>query len=202
MSVELVRGNMSRKVFLDVGANVGQNIRNFRNVYGSDYEVFSFEANPKGIAAIRQKYGSDPLVTIMEYAASDSDSTAQFYLGPGDVSVSSSLMSNKTTGIKHDRYVTVQTLDLSKWIRENFSSDDEIILYIDIEGAEYPVLTKLINDNMLGWFNEAYLEFHEKKLSGFDMQVHNNIYNTMIEHFQDKVYIFAKYQQEKYERIG
>ena len=58
-----------RKIFLDVGANKGQNIRNFRNVYGDDYEVFTFEPNPECIGHIKNKYESDEKVTIMQCAA-------------------------------------------------------------------------------------------------------------------------------------
>jgi len=191
-----------KKIFLDVGANTGTNIGNFRKHYGDDYYIYSFDANPKCIAEIKKKYDDDSKVTVMEYAASNEDGTAEFYLGPGETSVRSSLRSDKTTGISKDRNITVAKLDLSKWIKENFEESDQIILYLDIEGGEYDVLEKLIDENMLSWFNEVYVEFHETKLRNLDMDKHKFIYDKLIEVYDKNVYIHGKYQAGEYERVG
>ena len=191
-----------KKIFLDVGANTGTNIGNFRKHYGDDYDIYSFDANPKCIAEIKKKYDDDSKVTVMEYAASNEDGTAEFYLGPGETSVRSSLRSDKTTGISKDRNITVARLDLSKWIKENFEESDQIILYLDIEGGEYDVLEKLIDENMLSWFNEVYVEFHETKLRNLDMDKHKFIYDKLIEVYNKNVYIHGKYQAREYERVG
>tara|TARA_Y100000004_G_C8817176_1_gene370278 strand:- start:145 stop:723 length:579 start_codon:yes stop_codon:yes gene_type:complete len=191
-----------KKIFLDVGANTGTNIGNFRKHYGDDYDIYSFDANPKCIAEIKKKYDDDSKVTVMEYAASNEDGTAEFYLGPGETSVRSSLRSDKTTGISKDRNITVARLDLSKWIKENFEESDQIILYLDIEGGEYDVLEKLIDENMLSWFNEVYVEFHETKLRNLDMDKHKFIYDKLIEVYDKNVYIHGKYQAREYERVG
>jgi len=191
-----------KKIFLDVGANLGQNIGKFRKVYGDDYDIYSFDANPACIAEIKKKYDEDSKVNVMEYAASDEDGTAKFYLGPGEASHKSSLRSDKTTGISIDRNITVNKLDLSKWIKENFEESDQIILYLDIEGGEYDVLQKLIDENMLSWFNEVYVEFHERKLKDLDMSKHKFLYDKLIEVYNENVYIHGKYQADKYERVG
>lgn len=51
-------------------------------------------------------------------------------------------------------------IDLANFIRENFLPSDYLILKVDIEGAEYDVLDHLIQDNLLSWFNEMYIEYH------------------------------------------
>jgi len=57
--------------------------------------------------------------------------------------------------------VEVESIDLSKWITENFSKNDIIVLKMDIEGAEYAVLPKLIEDGTASYINRAFIEWHD-----------------------------------------
>jgi len=59
--------------------------------------------------------------------------------------------------------ITVECIDLSEWIKDNFSSNDYIILKTDIEGAEYEVLEKICNDGTIQYINEIYSEFHRTR---------------------------------------
>ena len=43
---------------------------------------------------------------------------------------------------------------------ETFTPEDYLILKLDIEGAEYDVLERLTDANLLGWLNELYVEYH------------------------------------------
>jgi len=198
-NVEPAKDNNSVKVFLDIGANEGQNITNFRKTYGNDYNIYTFEPNPECIKIIKEKYENDNKITIMEYAASHEDGVVDFYLG--ESTLSSSLRKDKTSYMSNKK-ISVKALDLSRWIRENFSLEDEIIFYLDVEGAEYNILEKLISDDMLKWFNEVYIEFHEKKLKDLDMKRHDELYNLLIDTYKDKVYMYKKYQRDLYNRIG
>lgn len=51
-------------------------------------------------------------------------------------------------------------IDLARFIKENFTPEDYLILKLDIEGAEYDVLERLLFCNVLGWLNELYVEYH------------------------------------------
>ena len=51
-------------------------------------------------------------------------------------------------------------IDLAGFLMNNFSSDDYLILKLDIEGAEYDVLERLIETNTISWLNELYAEYH------------------------------------------
>ena len=187
------------KVFLHVGANKGQNIPNIKKVYGDDYDIYSFEPNPECIKILKNTYGNDDKINIIEYAASDRDGISNFHLGTA--TMSSSLRKDKTSYMSN-KSILVNTLNLSRWIQENFTLEDEIILYLDIEGGEYDVLEKLISDNMLKRFSEVYVEFHETKLRDLDMKIHDKLYNILIDTYKDKAYIFDKHQKDLYDRIG
>jgi len=86
------------------------------------------------------------------------DGIEKFYIGHG---ASSSLIHGKTRGnLDFDNPIEVDCIDLSKWITENFDKDDYIILKMDVEGAEYKVLEKMINENTINYVNKLYVEFH------------------------------------------
>ena len=188
-----------RKIFLDVGANKGQNTDNFRKTYGDSYEIFAFEPDERIFEMLQEKFEDDSKVTLFHAGASNIDGEKTLYFGSH--SAGNSLREDKTT-FKSSRTAQVQTVNLSKWIQENFTKEDEIILYLDIEGEEYAVLQEIIDDDILDWFDEMYVEFHEKKLADLDIKVHDRIMQTLIDVLDKKVYIHAKYQDKDYMRIG
>lgn len=57
--------------------------------------------------------------------------------------------------------VEVESIDLSKWIIENFKKTDLIILKLDIEGSEYPVLKKMFENKSIEYVNYAFVEWHD-----------------------------------------
>lgn len=188
-----------RKIILDVGANKGQNVTNLRKLYGEDFTVYSFEPNPSCTSIFKTKWSGTPNVHLIEKAAYIFDGAQTFYLGR--TKESSSLRDDKTFNMSGESII-VDCIDFSKWIKNNLKKEDQIILYMDIEGAEYDVLDKMIEEDLLGWFNEVYMEFHQGKLRNLDPARHTKIYNKLIETYKENVYIWRLYQHQKYTRIG
>ncbi|MEO1450785.1 MAG: FkbM family methyltransferase, partial [Bacteroidota bacterium] len=58
------------------------------------------------------------------------------------------------------RLKQIPCVDLAAFVRQHCSADDYLILKMDIEGAEYKVLQRLIASELLPWFNEMYIEYH------------------------------------------
>lgn len=61
--------------------------------------------------------------------------------------------------------VEVESIDISKWILDNFSKDDFIVIKMDIEGSEYEVLPKMIEDASIDYINTIYIEWHDWQYS-------------------------------------
>ena len=59
--------------------------------------------------------------------------------------------------------VLVECIDLSQWIKKTFNPDDFIVLKTDIEGAEYEIFNKLMEDDTLSYINKLYGELHSRK---------------------------------------
>ena len=148
-----------RKIFLDCGAHKATSIKKFREEYpnADDYVIISFECNPKFKQILRDVDD----ITFYNKAICIKDGKTEFYLGKG---ASSSLIYGKTRGnLNFDNPIEVETIDLSKWIMDNFTKDDYIILKLDIEGAEYEVVEDLYETKILGYINEFHGELHGPK---------------------------------------
>ena len=163
------------KIFIDGGAHKGESLQAFLTYYPNDptsYDVYSFEANPSlidNLKEITRKTG----IELIEKAIWINDGYINFYSGD---SYSGTLMRNKTTGnINKNNPVKVECVNFDKWIKNTFSEDDYIILKLDIEGGEYDVLEKMINDGSIKYIDKLYIEWHAGKLKGFDMDRHDRL---------------------------
>ena len=54
----------------------------------------------------------------------------------------------------------LECIDFSEFLINNFTSKDYIIVKLDIEGAEYDVLKKLIDSGVISLIEELYVEYH------------------------------------------
>jgi FkbM family methyltransferase len=154
-----------KKVFLDCGANNGCSFRAFKEYYPDwrQYDVHCFEPNPW----FKSAFQSLP-VTYHPDAVWIEDGEMDFYLTG---MASSTLLEEKVKAQNKQvqALVKVPTIDLSKWIMENFNKDDHIVLKLDIEGAEYELVEKMEKDGSLEYISEVHGEIHGPKCGkGFD----------------------------------
>ena len=66
--------------------------------------------------------------------------------------------------------VSVESIDFSQWIKDNFSKEDYIFLKMDIEGSEYKVLPKMIDDGTITYIDSLVIEWHDCVLPDFKME--------------------------------
>jgi len=170
-----------RKIFIDCGANNGCSVRKFRRTKPDayEYEIHCFEANP-----VFSKHFENLGVSYHEKAVWVENEELTFYQienrAHGKESGASTLNQAKAhshTNVKLHP-MKVQAIDFSKWILDNFTEDDYIILKMDIEGSEYEVLPKMISDGSLGYVNVLLMEFHWEK-TGTPMSFHNDLINKI-----------------------
>lgn len=153
------------KVFIDAGAHAGSAMRKFMEEprYDDGWVIHAFEPNP--FIRTRERYPSKAI--IHRSAAWVEDGWADFYYNakkPTDDGAS--LIKEKRTGnLDVENPVSVQTIDFSRWLLDNFHESDTIVLKMDIEGAEYPVLRKMIKDGSIDIVDEIHLESHSRKVN-------------------------------------
>lgn len=155
--------NLFRKryIFIDGGAHIGESIKNFEqsSLYSEHpWEIFSFEANPYLIKYLPQK----PNLTVLNKAIWIHDEGVKFYLAK--FSESSSILKHKKTGELSKVPIKVDSVDFGQWLKRNFKLKDFIIVKLDIEGAEYEVLNKMLLDGTIRYVDEFHIEFHNTKV--------------------------------------
>jgi len=168
----MTRDNTKRRVFVDAGGFNGCSVERFRKDYDpqANFEIFSFEPNP----IFEDSYSEFENHTLIKKAVWISDGQMNFYLDRHDSDGSSLLVEKKTGNLDKKTPITVESVDLDSWIKKNFSTDDFIILKIDIEGAEYEVLSKMLKENSIDYLNSIFIEWHWNKI-GLSKATHDRL---------------------------
>ena len=148
-----------KKVLLDCGANKGQSYDVFfKNRDDADqYEIHCFEPSPTF-----SSYLSEKSATYHQEAVWIEDGTMDFY-DKGN-SLSGTIYKNKVDNKGGGEKIQVDCIDFSKIIIDNYNKDDYIIVKFDIEGAEYKVIEKMLEDKTFEYVNEFFVEFHGAKI--------------------------------------
>jgi len=143
--------------FLDCGAWTGCSVKLAKKLWPG-CECFSFEPDPRNFHELSKQ---DTI--IIKKAVWYKDSTTKLYLG---LSQSNSLFREKRSGeVNPNNFITVETIDLSKWILDNLKINDYIVLKLNVEGAEYDILEKMHKDGILHWIDEFFIQWHWNKIN-------------------------------------
>ena len=97
------------------------------------------------------------------------DEDIDFYIDTnGHKSQSCTALKEKNTveTIDKDAPVTVEAVDFTKMFLQKHKSDHYTVMKIDIEGAEYAVLQKMMKYGALSLVDELRIEFHGDKMDG------------------------------------
>lgn len=165
-----------RKIFIDCGANLGAVLADFIRKL-PDHDFYAFEPNGQLLASIHEEVDrtGHPHVTVYEQAAWTHDGTANLYLGHHE---SSTLLLGKRVPPVYDQQidyahpVPVRCVDFSTWLASEAGAEDHVTVKMDIEGAEYPVLRKMITDGTLNLISVLYIEWHHSRFP--DMPLHDH----------------------------
>ena len=160
-----------KKVFIDCGYNKGEVSKEFYQKLGDSFEYIAFEANPYLYEEYKDK---NSFVKLENKAVWVEDSVIDMYVVVVDkynkknpFTGASTLMKEKSKwnmkSHKKEEITKVQAFDFSKFILDNFDQNDEIIIKLDVEGAEYCILEKMIKTGSSSYINKLYVEFHDKK---------------------------------------
>lgn len=165
-----------KKIFIDAGGYTGDTVQLFLEKYpeSGKFEIFCFEPNPEFAT-----HYQDKSYTFLPYAVWIEDCDLDFYVSSKPLG--SSLLKNKQS--KHGvvkETIKVRAINFSQWIKDNFTIEDFIVLKLDIEGAEYDVLKHMIDQSSICYIKELYVDWHARKISGFDKNVHNELLEYLV----------------------
>lgn len=153
-----------RKVLIDGGYHLGQYTDSYLKK-NSGFEVYAFD--PIKFRPIPEG------VRFYNLAIWTKDETKPLHAGRRVDS--SSLVDTRAVDL--DKDTMVPCIDFSQWLKREFTSDDFIHLKLDIEGAEYEVLQKMMADKTIELIKELVCEWHMKisRSKESDQKIHDSV---------------------------
>jgi len=167
-----------KKVLLDCGSHLGQGLKHLSKLKTIDnsWEIHSWEANPHTFKQLLNTFEFKYKVNFYNQAVSDHDglikiniettkqkrSEIETDLGQGSSIVSLEQWNGGLHIGKFLKTEKIECIDFSEWIKKNYNQNDYIVVKIDIEGAEYDVLEKIISNNAVDYIKEFYIEWHSR----------------------------------------
>ena len=170
-----------KNVFIDCGAYNGNSVRKF--IENNNYEGFlfyCFEPNKtfkKDILKLRENVS----LCYLDKACWINNRKRKLRIGLKANNVSSTLMQDKKIKGKV-KLRSIECIDFSLWLKETFEpkeSNDFIVLKMNIEGAEYPVLEKMIEDDAIKLIDEFYINWHWVKMEEITEERHNKLFKAI-----------------------
>ena len=140
-------------VVIDVGAYTGGWAQHIVDQY--DPVIYAFEPNPESFTQLAQKADSNPKLKAVPYGLGDQDLTVDFTLnGTGSSMFEDRGKHSDTKRIKVD----IAAVDR---VWSEMQLDNVDLMKINIEGAEFPLLEKMIQMDLLRRVDCFMIQFHE-----------------------------------------
>ncbi|WP_030906009.1 FkbM family methyltransferase [Streptomyces sp. NRRL F-5126] len=176
-----------RKIFVDCGTNLGNVLKQFMHEL-PDHDFYAFEPNESLLPSIREnieRARHPGQVEVSHSAVWTHDGTIDLFLGHHE---SSTVMAGKRVPPVYDQQidysspVRVLATDFSAWLRRTVAPDDHVVVKMDIEGAEYPVLSKLLADETIDLVSVLYIEWHYDRFPAMSRAEHDQIVAAVSAH--------------------
>ncbi len=156
------------KYFIDLGCYIGEMIAKAQKEYPDFDQYIGFEAVPALFKKSYYRFIHDKKVKIYNGAVSNRDGSTTLYLNlrrnksnSKTFGKGSSLLKSKLTGhLSKKRTLKVKEIDFARYVINNFSKKDYIVLKIDIEGKEYDLLEHMIETGAIYYINKIFCEWH------------------------------------------
>lgn len=179
-----------RAVFIDCGFNTRAVFDHYYYTLGDRFEYVGFEIQPSLWQAAKesQDYHAPP-VDFIHAAVSDKADTLYYY-EPRKWGLNykggASILSEKQDRTMDKVATPIKAVDFSSFLAERSGPDDFIVVKMDIEGAEYPVLEKLISDGNLNFISLLFVEFHSQYLSPTHERNWSEIHQKVVQELKHK----------------
>ncbi|MEM4306326.1 MAG: FkbM family methyltransferase [Candidatus Caldarchaeum sp.] len=160
------------RVFVDVGAYFGYYVQMVDKLT-TDARIVAVEPDPQNFQELLTRLPKTDVVRAFRMALWKSDDEeVEFNLGAGNLSISGSLTPtewHRRNGFLSGKTIKVKTIRLDTLVKM-LGLDVVDLVKIDIEGAEYPVLTDPTLD--LSAVKNLIVEIHYSPLSEESIEIH------------------------------
>lgn len=151
----------SNSICIDCGANVGNIIQIFSNKGAT---VYAFEPNPTCFSMLKTRFANNANVILSDKGVLDKNSTMklfkyQFHEQDELFFSQGSSLYNSNEEVSQSEYYEIEVIDLVNFIQQLDKPVD--ILKLDVEGAEFAILEKLIDSGLYKTIQHILVETHD-----------------------------------------
>ena len=174
-----------KKIFIDCGTHLFQGLCEFVEKYNIDetWECYSFEANPITFQLSQDNYKTltqswnlnikhyNKAVYVENTKLRVNCSKDEWGENSFDyISAGSNVLLNapkyddisKANFNYNDGEILVDSIDFCEFLKSSCKKGDYVVIKMDIEGSEFYVLPKIIEQNLFDLISEMSVEFHER----------------------------------------
>jgi FkbM family methyltransferase len=169
-----------RHAFVDLGANLGDvSLKFAKNNPGHD--IYCIEPNPILIEHINRKAFEVRRTFVTIWAAAwVYDGMVDFFESAAHAAAT--VLQGK---IEHDPWpqidyqspTAIPCIDFSLWLLRMFGLADDVTVKMDIEGAEYDILEKMMADRSILLVRKLICEWHYDRFPGISVDRHHAVRN-------------------------
>jgi FkbM family methyltransferase len=145
------------KVFLDVGAHLGESLHAVRDPKYAFHRIYCFEPASSCWPALEAI--SDPRVTVCRFGLWDRTTEQPLYAAGG---IGASLFADKFRSPPPEE--PARFVRASDWFREHLRPDDEIFLKLNCEGAEADIVEDLLSSGELARVRSVMIDPDVRKV--------------------------------------
>ena len=149
------------KVFIDVGCGDCDDLFNFWEG-NKDYIYYGIDPSNNYYRKWEELKKEIPKLTFINKAAWIRNEKLTFYDQRNDDPQGSTLIKEKINMGKVEEII-VDGFDFSEWLKQ--FKNDYVIVFMDIEGAEYDVLNKMFEDGTISIPKKIFYESHAHKVA-------------------------------------
>lgn len=160
------KAETKKKVFIDCGANRGQGLREFIKMFNIDssWVVESYEPNAEcNLAENILEFPFAKAFTKAVWSHTGKVSFSKTIVTETNNDEGSSINGLNVYAVENhpQEMIEVDCIDISD-ILNKYSDEDYIVLKIDVEGAEYEIVRKMIKDGTINKVDELFVEWHSR----------------------------------------
>jgi FkbM family methyltransferase len=165
------KGHESRRaVFVDCGFNTCKVLKGFIEFLPPEFRFFGFELQEDLLENARavEKAHADRIAGLEIAAVAAKDGVVSYSRSKGsgvNYRGGTSISKDYLIGRLMNEQIEVRSIDFSAWLGRTVDANDFVVVKMDIEGAEYDVLEKLIADDHLRFINVLMVEFHARNFA-------------------------------------
>lgn len=164
-------------IYIDCGFWQGRALEIYqeRKIVNGDWTIYAFEPNPD-IEVEKNVKKFDLPIQLIKKAVWTSNGKVTFEIGgrPDSGSV------RGTGGHDSPKLIQVESLDFSEFVKN--LPDEGIICNMDIEGAEFPVLNKMIEEGTIEKISILEIEFHHRLVEKYTKEDAEELIDELVRH--------------------